>query len=247
MSEDEIGQDNLAAGNIKSPATVSAEDYGVSIQDTEGSENKHEKDTPYNTLLGCQTVDDVQAWMEENRNREGAEALLRVKNELETDPLTGLPNRRGWARMSEVVMANLDRSKAPVDATVMMIDLERLKFVNDTAGYEAGNHYVQIAGQAIQKVLRKGDVGARIGGDEFPVLLPGANSRQARAVKDRIIKAFRRSIKHIPEGSKLRQLPLGLSVGIQQIVGDNTVESSLERAAETMKREKKSRGAERKD
>jgi len=96
----------------------------------------------------------------------------RLNVEAETDPLTGLANRRTFNRA-------LDQSE-PGDALVM-IDLDRFKRVNDEHGHAAGDETLRMLGACLRQAAREGDCIARFGGEEFAVILPAANADGVRA------------------------------------------------------------------
>ena len=90
-----------------------------------------------------------------------------------TDPLTGLFNRRGWDRL---LLVEEDRCRRHgLDAEIVMIDLDELKAINDTAGHEAGDATIVRAATFIFSAVRIHDAVARLGGDEFAVLAVGTD------------------------------------------------------------------------
>lgn len=106
----------------------------------------------------------------------------------ETDALTGLCNRRGWeSALQEQEATGLRYVR---NALVVIIDLDDLKLVNDSQGHDAGDRLIQRAAQTIRHQFRDQDVTARIGGDEFAVLVDGATSRQGQVLVDRLRLAF---------------------------------------------------------
>jgi diguanylate cyclase (GGDEF)-like protein len=115
------------------------------------------------------------------------------------DRLTGLPNR---AQFRDAVAAAMDASTAaavqgaPVaPLSVVMLDLDRFKHVNDVLGYAFGDRLLQaVAARLLHQAVREGDVVARFSGDEFALLLPGTTSAQALAVAERIASAFEEPI-----------------------------------------------------
>ncbi len=110
-----------------------------------------------------------------------------------SDPLTGLANRALFAdRLHQAV-----KSARRYDATfaVLMVDLDGFKAVNDTYGHEVGDIVLQVVGQRFQGCLRERDTLARIGGDEFAVLLPRlADHRSAAQGAQRMIDALAASL-----------------------------------------------------
>jgi GGDEF domain-containing protein len=88
------------------------------------------------------------------------------------DSLTGLYTRAYLARRLHEEMSHYRRHQRPF--SLIMLDLDHFKEINDTMGHLVGDRVLQMVAQAIRKVLREGDVPARYGGDEFLVLLPGA-------------------------------------------------------------------------
>ncbi len=114
--------------------------------------------------------------------------LARAKLLSETDELTGLFNPRGFAIAANRVFAQAERYTRP--ATVLMVDSDGLKGVNDRYGHEAGNRLLRHTANAIQAELRATDIAARYGGDEFIVLLPETAPNGALEVAERIRKSI---------------------------------------------------------
>ncbi|HEY2191216.1 MAG TPA: GGDEF domain-containing protein [Actinomycetospora sp.] len=98
-----------------------------------------------------------------------ARELERAVSDAETDPLTGLLNRRGWERWLAREEERFRRFGDP--ASVVMMDLDGLKRVNDTEGHDAGDAYLRRAAETLRSVTRRGDPVARLGGDEFGMVV----------------------------------------------------------------------------
>ena len=101
-----------------------------------------------------------------------------------TEPLTGLPNRRGWDEQLDRELAQARRSGRPV--SVALLDIDDFKGYNDAHGHQAGDRLLVAAAAAWQGQLREGDVLCRWGGDEFAVLLPDCSEDEAREIMDRV-------------------------------------------------------------
>lgn len=128
------------------------------------------------------------------------EAQLRYR--AETDPLTGLSNRHAWEealKSEEGALGTLGEN-----AMVMMIDLDGLKIANDTLGHAEGDRYLVKAAGVLEHELRDADVLARIGGDEFAVLLRGVSKEAAQAIVNRVAEAFAKANVHASIGHAMR-------------------------------------------
>lgn len=93
----------------------------------------------------------------------------KTQEESHTDPLTGLPNRRSLDRQLDAGLARAARTKSSV--SVIVLDLDRLKEINDTYGHEAGDRALRVVGGVLRSTVRQNDLCARFAGDEFIVVL----------------------------------------------------------------------------
>src|ERR1700682_4743861 len=127
-------------------------------------------------------------------------------NEARTDHLTGLANRREFERVMEREVALSERHGRRL--SVMMIDLDNLKRINDRQGHRAGDEALRLVAQQLQRVVRASDVCARIGGDEFAVAMPETMIERAREVATRLRGAI-----HQSSFSSKSPEPIEVSVG----------------------------------
>jgi diguanylate cyclase (GGDEF)-like protein len=150
------------------------------------------------------------------------------------DVLTGLPNR-GQALL--LVNQALERARRTGDAvTVLFVDLDGFKTVNDTLGHRAGDEVLRVVARRLSSAVRHGDVAARLGGDEFVVMLEGATaSGTAAQVAERVIDAVSQKI-IVESGAEAR---VGASVGIAtSAAGDVTADELVHDADQALYRAK---------
>ncbi|MEW5965980.1 MAG: EAL domain-containing protein [Pseudomonadota bacterium] len=142
------------------------------------------------------------------------------------DPLTGLPNRFYFQDFLNHALARAQREKAQV--SLLFIDLDRFKHINDSQGHEVGDQVLRIVASRLEDELRADDFVARLGGDEFAVILvhPPA-SRAASRVARKLIKAVNEPFK-----LKQRRYAIGASVGISVYPDDGIDAHSLLRQAD---------------
>lgn len=105
------------------------------------------------------------------------------------DTLTGLLNRRGFASVLDAQIARVARHHE--DCALLAIDLDNFKAVNDTCGHDRGDELLLAIADALRRSLRTSDSVARVGGDEFLALLPGADADAARAIAQKLVDAVR--------------------------------------------------------
>ena len=118
------------------------------------------------------------------KNGQLEESLQRVERVAATDPLTGLYNRRHFGRVLDQLFAEAHRYDT--ELSCVMIDLDGYKQLNDSCGHQTGDALLVTAGKVIAANLRRSDVAARYGGDEFVLLLPHQTSAEAANVIRRI-------------------------------------------------------------
>ena len=152
----------------------------------------------------------------------------------ETDELTGVMNMRGFTMAAEETFRQAERYARPF--SLLMIDSDSLKIVNDSLGHEAGDRLLKLTVQSIQHELRKNpmrppDIVARYGGDEFLVLLPETPGSSAVGVAERI----RRGMESTPISSRGQSLIATVSIGIACYPSHGSdFESVLEKADQAM-------------
>ncbi|MDF3066496.1 MAG: hypothetical protein K0R38_2097 [Polyangiaceae bacterium] len=105
-----------------------------------------------------------------------------------TDALTGLPNKRSLEIQIARDLARADRDKTWL--SLVVVDVDHFKTVNDTHGHAVGDQVLQAVGKALARFLRAGDLAGRYGGEEFLLVLPGSNTIGARIASERIRKAL---------------------------------------------------------
>jgi diguanylate cyclase (GGDEF)-like protein len=111
-----------------------------------------------------------------------------------TDSLTGLPNRRALDDTFKLLIAQAGRSLTPL--SVMLIDLDRFKNVNDTYGHDRGDEVLAAVATALRESVRSSDFAARMGGEEFLVLLPNTDPLTASVVAEGMAKALAKTSVH---------------------------------------------------
>jgi len=111
-------------------------------------------------------------------------AKQRIRALSDRDELTGIYNMRAFARLAEQEHEIAGRAERAY--SLLMVDIEHLKALNDTYGHEAGNRAVNLVAEALQRLTRSSDVVARFGGDEFIVLLVSADRAAAEEVAQRV-------------------------------------------------------------
>ena len=155
--------------------------------------------------------------------------LSRAKLLSETDELTGLLNMRGFSIAANRLFGQALRYNRA--ASVLMIDSDNLKAVNDAHGHEAGNRLLRQITRLVQAELRYTDVLARYGGDEFIVLLPETPSKGAQEVADRI----RDAVANVPLDEDGKRIRCTVSIGVAGHPADgNSLDAVAARADRAM-------------
>lgn len=153
------------------------------------------------------------------------------------DELTGIYNRR---RFQEEVEKHLNASRRFGDPlTLMLLDVDGFKWINDTYGHETGDKALQLVASALRGAVRETDLVGRLGGDEFVALLTRADDRGV----DRVIGAFRRALRFEDAASGVSFL-IEVTIGTARssVTGD-TCESLMRRADHAMYAEKNKKNA----
>jgi diguanylate cyclase (GGDEF)-like protein len=108
-----------------------------------------------------------------------------LKRQSNTDQLTGLQNRR---RLEEMMPQEVERCRlSGVDLSVLMVDIDYFKQLNDLRGHATGDEFLRSVGQLIRSSIRDVDEAFRVGGDEFVVVLPGSTPAAADALAARLV------------------------------------------------------------
>jgi diguanylate cyclase (GGDEF)-like protein len=143
------------------------------------------------------------------------EAREHIENLAQTDSLTGLFNLRMfnevWQREHTAAV------KKNSIYSLLMIDMDRLKEINDDFGHDGGNSAILLVAQCLQRSIRGTDTAARVGGDEFAVLLPGASPEIAEAV----VKRVRHNVYKTTLDLRSRMIRCSVSIGVVNFPKDS--------------------------
>jgi diguanylate cyclase (GGDEF)-like protein len=136
------------------------------------------------------------------------EARERIENLAQNDALTGLYNLRMFNEVWQREHGSAERDRGVY--ALLMIDMDKLKDINESFGHEAGNSAITLVAQCLQRSIRNTDYAARFGGDEFAVLLPGASPEIAEAV----VKRVRHNVYKTTLDLRSRMIRCSVSIGV---------------------------------
>jgi diguanylate cyclase (GGDEF)-like protein len=157
----------------------------------------------------------------------------RFRTQAQTDPLTGIANRRHFLDLAQEI-ARKNRQQ-PEIVSVFVLDIDHFKRINDTHGHQAGDAAIRLVAEHVRANLRADDVFGRIGGEEFAALLPATAHTEAMALAERI----RQAIEQTPLKHRGNQINVTVSIGLTSgtLTTDN-IESLMQAADDGMYRAK---------
>jgi len=106
-----------------------------------------------------------------------------------TDPLTRLLTRQAFTEAADAYLVALRASGRPTEGTLLVVDIDNLKAINDAFDHETGDEALRMIAETIRATVRTTDLVGRIGGDEFGILLPGTTPATSELVAERIRRA----------------------------------------------------------
>lgn len=164
-----------------------------------------------------------------------AHELERLRMLADTEPLTGLANRRVFSAALWRELARRARQGGAL--SIVVLDLDELKALNDAAGHAAGDRAIRALARACTEATRSSDLAARTGGDEFALLLPDTDTEEASLVAERVRTSM--------AATTVAERPLGVSVGVATTTTTTTAEALLAVADAQLYRDKRARHAGR--
>jgi diguanylate cyclase len=182
-------------------------------------------------------VSETQERLHAGRQRaEGLEAqvreleteLRRLSEEVSTDVLTEVANRRGLMQAFDVETARLERQGG--ELAIGLLDIDNFKKLNDSLGHSVGDMALKTLAGHVQKQLRALDIVARFGGEEFVVLLPGLPVEEAQVTLTRLQRTLSASL-FMHDG---REVFVTFSAGVTRLRPGEPLEKALERADEAL-------------
>lgn len=158
-------------------------------------------------LLLCKQKDDVQ--------------MSRLAS---TDFLTGLPNRHAFMERAEQALQFMRRQRQPL--ALMMIDIDHFKQINDRWGHASGDHALVVFARTARDVMREYETIGRLGGEEFAMILPGADLDAAIAAAQRL----RLAVREAPVDADGSYYTMTVSIGVVSVNPDEALSAALARA-----------------
>jgi diguanylate cyclase (GGDEF)-like protein len=155
---------------------------------------------------------------------------VRLQSIVLTDPLSGCFNRRGFDQLCVREVARAVRGHHPI--SVLAIDVDHFKRVNDEFGHLTGDEVLREMGARLRETARAGDVVARIGGEEFEILAPDTNAVGARILADRVQGAFRG--KPFTSLGGVREIGVSIGIASADAQNDQIVSVLIARADEAL-------------
>jgi len=176
-------------------------------------------------------VDRLQDQIEnlDQKVKEKTEALAALAI---TDPLTSLYNRRYFSEISAELFELEKREKEPL--SVMMLDIDKFKHINDTYGHQAGDRVIEKLASIMKSMKRESDIACRYGGEEFILLLPKTSKDGAFKLAQRIRKRVEECSLLIEEDGVLIHFTVSIGVSEVDFSHDESIESAIKRADDAM-------------
>lgn len=168
-------------------------------------------------------------------------ANARLERLASIDELTGLLNRRALEEALHRDLARADRAQTHI--SVLMLDIDFFKAVNDTWGHQSGDQVLSMVGELLRGSLRVSDVGGRYGGEEFLCILPATDEPGARIVAERIRGTVHQQSIPCPQG----EIRVTVSIGVATVLGSEcrTAADAIVRLADERLYRAKSEGRNR--
>lgn len=162
-----------------------------------------------------------------------ADIVGRLKRESRNDPLTQILNRRGFEEEANSVLQQSTLSSSPV--ALITADLDNFKNINDSFGHDAGDQVIVFFGELLGQLTRKSDFAARVGGEEFCLLVSQCTAAQASKIADSIRRNFNNStVPGVPDG-----LHFTASFGVTEYIQGESLSTMIKRADVALYRAKK--------
>lgn len=152
----------------------------------------------------------------------------KIQRQATTDGLTGLVNHKTFYEILEKELWRSRRYGGQI--SLIMIDVDNLKKINDTYGHRAGDKVIKEISRRIKECIRQIDTAARYGGDEFAVILPNTSLADATIVAERMVEA----VSQTPTTWRKEQIPLSISVGLGQYDSDTNPEDITSRSDQAL-------------
>ncbi len=164
----------------------------------------------------------------EERTRELTEANRRLAQQATTDGLTGLKNRRAFNDLFSKELARLGRSSEKL--CLALLDIDFFKAVNDSHGHDGGDQVLRNVATILRDELRVTDTVARIGGEEFALLLP---THSVAGAKDRL-EQLRQHIETTPLEDEDKRIYITVSIGLTEVTTADGIKTASKRADEAL-------------
>jgi diguanylate cyclase (GGDEF)-like protein len=160
-----------------------------------------------------------------------------AKQQILVNPVTELPNRKAFNQSIDSCWKAAIRNKTPI--SIMFIDINKFKLINDTHGHLVGDLVINKVGQIINQKIRGSDLCFHISGDEFIVLCPFTTLEEANTVKDRLTEAIANATIYYRYAVIDCTVSIGLSTATPR--RNESFESFIEHADKEMYKEKRSK------
>lgn len=153
----------------------------------------------------------------------------RLIDEANIDPLTDLHNRRLLDTITDQLIADFKRYQNPL--TLVIIDIDDLKKINDSYGHAVGDKAIQVVARVIKSISRKSDKAFRMGGEEFLLILPNTKAEGAYVLVEKI----RQAVQSMSDSTAAEKIQFTISSGVSEMSkAENTIKSALKRADDAL-------------